>query len=116
MATKTTDRKGRLTLSEWFANRPVIVEEVDDTEVRVTLARIVTERELWLHENRAASAAVMHGLADAKAGRITSGLNLAADAGPRARLTAGGETEAPRPSDPRVLLAPACLRLRRESL
>ena len=38
---------------------------VDETEVRVTLARVVPERELWLYENRAASAAVMRGQADA---------------------------------------------------
>ena len=67
MTTKTTDNKGRLTLGERFANRTVIVEEIDDTEVRITLARVVPEREMWLHENRAASAAVSRGLADARA-------------------------------------------------
>ncbi len=81
MTTKTTDNKGRLTLGERFANRTVIVEEIDDTEVRITLARVVPEREMWLHENRAASAAVSRGLADARAGKFTSvGPDLAADA------------------------------------
>ena len=50
MTTKTTDSKGRLTLGERFANRTVIVEEIDETEVRITLARVVPERELWLQE------------------------------------------------------------------
>ena len=86
MTTKTTDSKGRLTLGERFANRTVIVEEIDETEVRVTLARVVPERELWLQENRAASAAVMRGLADAKAGRVSAGPDLAADAALADRL------------------------------
>jgi hypothetical protein len=51
MSTKTTDSKGRLTLGERFANRTVIVEEIDETEVRITLARVVPEREMWLHGN-----------------------------------------------------------------
>jgi hypothetical protein len=79
MTTKTTDSKGRLTLGERFANRTVIVEEIDETEVRVTLARVVPERELWLHENRTANAAVMRGLADARAGRVSAGPELGAD-------------------------------------
>lgn len=86
MTTKTTDSKGRLTLGERFANRTVIVEEIDETEVRVTLARVIPERELWLHANRAASEAVARGLADAKAGRLSSGPDLAADAALAERL------------------------------
>jgi hypothetical protein len=86
MSTKTTDSKGRVTLGERFANRTVLVEEIDATEVRITIARVVPEREMWLHENRAASAAVRRGLADAKAGRLTSGPDLAADAALADRL------------------------------
>ncbi|MEX0688483.1 MAG: hypothetical protein WD072_07440 [Pirellulales bacterium] len=81
MTTQSTDSKGRITVGERFANPTVIVEEIDDTEVRITLGRVVPEREMWLHENRAASAAVSRGLADARAGRFTSvGPDLAADA------------------------------------
>jgi|694.fasta_scaffold64249_3 hypothetical protein len=81
MTTKTTDSKGRLSLGERFANRTVIVEEIDGTEVRVTLARVVPEREMWLHENRSAAAAVSRGLAEAREGKLTSvGPDLAADA------------------------------------
>ena len=80
MSTKTTDSKGRLTLGERFANWTVIVEEIDETEVRITLARVVPERELWLHENREAAAAVHRGLADARVGRLTTPTpDLAAD-------------------------------------
>lgn len=81
MTIKTTDSKGRLTLGERFANRTVIVEEIDDTAVRVTLARVVPEREMWLHENRAAATAVSRGLAEARAGKFAAGApDLAADA------------------------------------
>jgi hypothetical protein len=87
MTTKTTDSKGRLTLGERFANRTVIVEEIDETEVRITLARVVPERELWLHENRDAAAAVRSGLDDARAGRLTAAApDLAADAALAERL------------------------------
>jgi len=86
MTTRTTDSMGRLTLGERFANRTVIVEEIDETEVRVTLARVIPERELWLHTNRAVSEAVGRGLADAKEGRLSSGPDLAADAALAERL------------------------------
>ena len=51
MTTKTADSKGRVTLGERFANRTVIIEDIDETEVRVTLARVIPEREAWLYEN-----------------------------------------------------------------
>ena len=86
MATRTTDGKGRLTLGERFANRTVIVEEIDETEVRISLARVVPEREMWLHDNRAASGAVRRGLKDAKEGRVSSGPDLASDAALADRL------------------------------
>jgi len=40
MLTKTVDSKGRITLGEKFANQQVIIEQVDETEVRVTLAEL----------------------------------------------------------------------------
>ena len=49
--------------------------------MRVTLARVVPEREMWLHENRAATAAVSRGLAEARAGKFAAAApDLAADA------------------------------------
>ncbi len=70
MTTKTADSKGRITLGDRFANRTVIVEDVDETEVRVTLARVVPERELWLHDNRKAKGLVMRGIEEAAAGEF----------------------------------------------
>lgn len=67
MITRNTDSKGRITLGERFANRTVIIEDIDETEVRVTLARVIPEREAWLHANPKAMASVQRGLAQAKA-------------------------------------------------
>lgn len=70
MTTKTADSKGRISLGSRFANRTVIVEDVDATEVRVTLAQVIPQREVWLHKNPKAKAAVLRGLAQAKAGKM----------------------------------------------
>ena len=81
MATRTADSKGRVSLGDRFANRTVIVEEVDETEVRVILARVVPEREMWLQDNAQARKAVQQGLSQAAAGRFARRPpNLKADA------------------------------------
>ena len=81
MTTKTVDGKGRVTLGSRFANRTVIVEDVDSTEVRITLAEVIPQREVWLHKNDEAKASVLRGLEQAKAGeRVDSPPDLKADA------------------------------------
>jgi len=67
---KNVDSKGRVTLGEKFANRTVIIDEVDDTEVRVTLARVVPEREAWLYDNDKALDLVRRGLDQARQGQF----------------------------------------------
>ncbi|MBU4273547.1 MAG: hypothetical protein KKA28_16930 [Planctomycetes bacterium] len=69
MTTKTADGKGRVTLGSRFANQTVIVEDVDATEVRITLAQVIPQREVWLHKNPKAKASVLRGLEQAKAGK-----------------------------------------------
>ena len=71
MTTKTADSKGRIALGSRFANRMVIVEELDDTEVRITLAQVIPEREAWLYKNPKALASVRRGLTQAKAGEFS---------------------------------------------
>ena len=68
MNIKTADSKGRIGLGSRFANQTVIVEDVDSTEVRVVLAQVVPQRELWLHKNARAKASVLRGLEQAAAG------------------------------------------------
>lgn len=66
MAIKTTDSKGRVALGARFANKTVIVEEIDATEVRITTAAVIPEREMWLYRNKEALASVERGLEQAR--------------------------------------------------
>ena len=66
MKTKTADSKGRIALGRDYANRPVIIERVSETEIRVIMARVIPEREAWLLENEAARASVLRGLKQAR--------------------------------------------------
>lgn len=67
MTTKTADSKGRISLGSRFAGQTVIIQEMNLTEVRVTLAQVIPQRELWLHKNPKAKASVLRGLAQARA-------------------------------------------------
>lgn len=80
MLTKTTDSKGRVTLGERFANQQVIVEQVDDTEVRVTLAKVLPAREAWLYRSPRSRAAVSAGLCAAASREFAEPPDLKADA------------------------------------
>jgi hypothetical protein len=81
MTTRTADSKGRISLGGRFAGQTVIIQEVDETELRVTLAQVIPQRELWLHKNPKAKAAVLRGLAQAAAGKVAkSPPDLEADA------------------------------------
>ncbi len=68
---KNVDSKGRLGLGKRFANRTVIIREVNETEIVVTLARVVPEREMWLLENQEAKDLVSTGLNQAAEGRFS---------------------------------------------
>ena len=79
--TKTTDAKGRVALGQRFANKTVIIREVDATEMLITIARVIPEREVWLHENKVARELVATGLQQAAAGQFSdSPPDLDADA------------------------------------
>ena len=68
--TKLVDSKGRLTLDKRFAGRTVLLEESEEGEILIRLARVVPEREMWLYENPEALKRVRQGLKDAKAGNF----------------------------------------------
>lgn len=75
-----TDAKGRLSLGKKFADRHVLIEEVDEYEVRIRTARVVPERKAWLLENDAARASVLKGIEQARAGQfVDSGPDLETD-------------------------------------
>jgi hypothetical protein len=77
---KTTDKKARVSLPKSFADHLVIIEQVDETEVRITKARAVPEREMWLWKNPTALGMVLEGLEAAKAAEFAPGPDLDADA------------------------------------
>jgi hypothetical protein len=71
MMAKTADSKGRICLGSRFANQTVIIEEVDPTEIRITLAQVIPQREVWLHKNALAKESIYRGLNQAKAGKLS---------------------------------------------
>ncbi len=68
--TKTADSKGRITFGKRFANKPVIIEEISETEVKVSLARVIPEREMWLWENPEARDTVLSAIDRLKKGEF----------------------------------------------
>ena len=64
-STKTTDAKGRVALGKAFANKTVIVRAIHETEMLVSIARVLPEREAWLLENPTARKLVDTGLREA---------------------------------------------------
>lgn len=52
--TRTIDSKGRVTLPRGFANAPVIIEQVSDTEVRIRKAVIIAQDDISFYEESAA--------------------------------------------------------------
>lgn len=75
-ATKQTDSKGRLTLGNKFANKTVIISELSDTEIKITLGRVIPEKEAWLYANPKALAALRKGLRQARDGDIAKPVDL----------------------------------------
>lgn len=67
MMTKTADSEGRITLGKKFANKTFIVEQSGDTEMKLEVAAVIPERELWLYRNPKARKAVFDALERAKA-------------------------------------------------
>jgi len=64
--TKTVDSKGRLVLGKRFANRTVLIREIDDTEIVITMAQVIPAREAWLFDNHEAKEQVSRGLDQAR--------------------------------------------------
>jgi hypothetical protein len=70
--TKLADSKGRVALGPQFANQTVIIEQVDSTEVRVLIASVIPQREMWLYKNPEALERVLEGLRQAAAGEYAT--------------------------------------------
>ncbi len=71
METKTVDSRGRINLGKEFANKTFLFERVGDTEIRLELAAVIPERELWLYKNPEARSLLEIGLEQAKAKQLS---------------------------------------------
>lgn len=73
--TKQTDAKGRITLGKAFANKTVLVDELDG-EVRVRVGAVVPANEAWLYNNKKAIGALRRGLEQAASGDFAEAPDL----------------------------------------
>ena len=74
--TRLIDERGRLTLGPSFAGQQVIVRETARGVLQVVKAEVVPSREAWLFKNPAALSAVLEGMEQVEAGRVSSGPDL----------------------------------------
>ena len=70
METKTADSRGRINLGKEFANKTFVFEKIGETEMRLELARVVPEREIWLYNNPEAKEDVLGALERLRRGRF----------------------------------------------
>ena len=78
--TRNTDKKGRITLPKDFADHLVIIEQVNDSEIRIRKAHAIPVGETWLWKNQLAGGKVLLGLKEARAEEFVEGPDLEADA------------------------------------
>jgi hypothetical protein len=72
MDTKTADSRGRINLGKEFANKTFLFTKSGETEMKLELAAVIPERELWLYRNPEAKALLEIGLDQAKAGKFST--------------------------------------------
>ena len=74
------DKEARVTLPLGFADHLVIIEQIDESEVRIKKAQAIPEGEAWLWRNPSALAVVQQGIEQARRGEFVPGPDLDADA------------------------------------
>ena len=79
MSVAQVDSKGRLVLGRKFAGKTVLLREVDESTVEITMARVISEQEAWLLNNPEARRSVARGLDQARKGRFAAAPDLDAD-------------------------------------
>ncbi len=70
METKTADSRGRINLGKEFANKTFLLTRTGGTEMRLELAAVIPERELWLYQNSEARTALLEAMERVKAGEF----------------------------------------------
>jgi hypothetical protein len=79
MSVAHVDNKGRLVLGRKFAGKTVLLREVDECTVEVTMARVISEHEAWLLNNPEARRSVSQGLNQASKGNFAPPPDLESD-------------------------------------
>ncbi len=70
METKTADSRGRINLGKEFANRTFLFERIGETEMKLELAAVIPEKELWLYRNPEAQKALFEAIERVKSGEF----------------------------------------------
>lgn len=70
MQTKTADSRGRISLGKEFANKTFVFEKTGDKEMKLELAAVIPERELWLYKNPKARDTVLEAVERLKKGQF----------------------------------------------
>ena len=73
---RTVDSRGRLTLGREFAHKQFFINRKDRNVIQIIAAETVPAREAWLFRNPAALSAVLEGLEQARAGKLSKGPDL----------------------------------------
>ncbi len=79
METKTVDSRGRINLGKEFANKTFFVERTGETEIKLELAAVIPERELWLYKTPEAKELLEIGLQQARTKQFASPPDLDVD-------------------------------------
>jgi hypothetical protein len=70
MEIKTADSRGRINLGKEFANKIFLFEKVGETEMKLELAAVIPDKELWLYRNPEAQKTVFEAIERVKAGEF----------------------------------------------
>jgi hypothetical protein len=70
MELKIADSRGRVNLGKEFANKTFLIEKTGETEMKLELAAVIPEREMWFHRNPEARATVLGAIERLKAGQF----------------------------------------------
>jgi hypothetical protein len=70
MQTKIADSRGRVNLGKEFANKIFFFEKTGETEMKLELAAVIPEREMWLHRNPEARDAALEAIGRLKEGEF----------------------------------------------
>ena len=70
METKTADARGRVSLGKEYANKTFFFEKTGEKELKLELAAIIPERELWFHRNPKVQKAVIEAVERLRAGQF----------------------------------------------